>query len=92
MTKTNARDSAYPVMPPKAGGIDGSCPGYPYPQTGLTKREAFALACVSGIFQSFTGTGWANPNDYQLRCVAKASVRMADMLIAELNGESDETA
>jgi hypothetical protein len=70
MSATNGAMTAYPFVLHGSGGTEYS--------HGLTKREYFAAIALQGLL--------ASPNrDGHLMGYAEAAVRVADMLIAELN-------
>ena len=66
--KTEPNDLAYPSENPPVF-------------SGLSKREAFAMAAMQGLL--------SNPEDTDTSCesTAECAVEMADVLIAELNKE-----
>lgn len=82
MSKVDDGGSAYPVMPP-VGADDGLVSGYPFPETGLTKREAFAMAAMQGLAPRWGKERSGNE-------IARASVMMADALLAALRGDAND--
>jgi hypothetical protein len=76
--KPNANKSAYPTPLYESG-----C-GTIYPDNGMTKREAFAMAAMRGMLAnpSFDGTLDA------LEAIATDSVTAADLTLAALEPEA----
>lgn len=58
---------------------------------GMSLRDYFAAHALTGAFHSFTGSGWHNPNEFQIKCFVSAAYKAADaMLLARATGGSDE--
>ncbi len=70
--------SAFPVIPPvdSDGYMAG---GYPYPDTGMTLRDFFAIKCYSNILNTLQNT--PNWNDDGFTNGAMMAYKMADLLI-----------
>ena len=53
------------------------------PLTGLTKREAFAMAAMQGLLANSEPTSWSDSQYYDQ--MSKQAVNHADKLLAELS-------
>jgi hypothetical protein len=57
----------------------GSAGGYPYPESGLTKRELFAAMAMQSLAGHYTQGG-----NFFESMIAEGSVKIADALLKEL--------
>ena len=80
--KTNNGD--LPAMPSGVLQDSHNCGEYPL-NTGLTKREQFAMAAMQGLLSGQNGSAnlYESAPDW-VRNVSEASVEFADALLAEL--------
>jgi hypothetical protein len=69
-------ESAFPITPPVDPNGLGSAGGYPYPESGLTKRELFAAKAMQGCLAGNFCDSPEQNADYAVRC--------ADALLKEL--------
>jgi hypothetical protein len=65
--------SAFPLMPPWDATVSAGGAGYPYPETGLTKRELFAALAMQALCETMVS-----------ELAAKDAVMYADALLREL--------
>lgn len=77
MTRSNDQAMPYVVNDSSEGG---------YVEQGLTKREYIAIMAMQGLISS----GWNGNLNKEHSHIAKKSVELADVLIAELNKPNHE--
>lgn len=78
----NSETSAYPFVP-NTNNVNVS-PGMAYGQSGLTKREAFAMAAMQGIIGGRYDNISNNIGLPGLKLISEQSVAYADALLAAL--------
>lgn len=76
---SKSKNADMPAMPTTEFHETGNGEAFINSNTGLTKREMFAMAAMQGILSSLT-----DEHDLSVDCLAKCSVRNADALLAEL--------
>jgi hypothetical protein len=75
-------ESAFPITPPVDPNGLGSAGGYPYPESGLTKRELFAAMAMQALCTPISGD--EDPQLWSYDQLADSAVKAADALLQRL--------
>lgn len=74
---------AFPILPPTNSEFTGSANGYPYPDSGMSLRDYFAAAALTGMLsnQSFTDNKTLRRQTDGEHITANAAYIIADAML-----------